>query len=342
MVMKRVHGWFRIMPSTLAFYREARRRPAFSCKEFVHGYIYGRWTYAYIGIATGRHRLLKKLGPLVDLALGWLAREPGSRSEKDTAASSKALPADEASLQKLRFADAYHGKVLLPEAARRLVTVDRNIRLTGLETVVPYALARDLILQHPDHIVLLDCPCRSTRANPCLPLDVCLVIGEPFAGFIAEHHPAKSRWISQAEALDVLKVAGERGNVHHAFFKEAMLGRFYAICNCCACCCGAMQARRNGVPMLASSGYVARVDPERCDGCGACGAECQFQAAALEDGIASVDPIQCMGCGTCVPRCPSEAIVLQRAPDKGDPLDLGILMPRSAGTPQPFDKAATR
>ena len=36
-----------------------------------------------------------------------------------------------------------------------------------------------------------------------------------------------------------------------------MLGRFYAICNCCKCCCGAMQAHLNGVPMLASSGYVA-------------------------------------------------------------------------------------
>lgn len=170
--MKRVLEWFRILPSTLAFYREARRRPDFSYKEFVHGYIYGRWTYLYIGIATGRHRLLKKLGPLVDVALRWLAREPSSRSETGTAASAQALPANEASLQKLRFADAYHGKVLLPEAARRLVTVDRNIRLTGLETVVPYARARDLILQHPDHIVLLDCPCRSSRPNPCLPLDL--------------------------------------------------------------------------------------------------------------------------------------------------------------------------
>jgi hypothetical protein len=25
-------------------------------------------------------------------------------------------------------------------------------------------------------------------------------------------------------------------------YKDAMLGRFYAICNCCSCCCGAMEA----------------------------------------------------------------------------------------------------
>jgi tRNA (Thr-GGU) A37 N-methylase len=27
-------------------------------------------------------------------------------------------------------------------------------------------------------------------------------------------------------------------------YKDAMLGRFYAICNCCSCCCGAMQAHQ--------------------------------------------------------------------------------------------------
>jgi hypothetical protein len=26
------------------------------------------------------------------------------------------------------------------------------------------------------------------------------------------------------------------------YYKDAMLGRFYATCNCCSYCCGAMQA----------------------------------------------------------------------------------------------------
>ena len=36
------------------------------------------------------------------------------------------------------------------------------------------------------------------------------------------------------------------------YYKDAMLGRFYAICNCCSCCCGAMQAHQHGTPMPAS------------------------------------------------------------------------------------------
>ncbi|HEU68467.1 MAG TPA: hypothetical protein ENN53_04535 [Candidatus Acetothermia bacterium] len=32
---------------------------------------------------------------------------------------------------------------------------------------------------------MLECPCRAARESPCLPLDVCLVIGEPFASCVA-------------------------------------------------------------------------------------------------------------------------------------------------------------
>ena len=60
----------------------------------------------------------------------------------------------------------------------------------------------------------------------------------------------------------------KRGHVSHAFFKEAVLGRYYAICNCCSCCCGAMQAHREGVPMLASSGYLAALEADNCLHCG--------------------------------------------------------------------------
>jgi ferredoxin len=120
-------------------------------------------------------------------------------------------------------------------------------------------------------------------------LDVCLVIGEPFAGFVIEHHPERARWITQGEAVEILEAEHERGHVHHAFFKDAMLERFYAICNCCSCCCGAMQAHRNGTPMLASSGYVAQVDNTLCIGCGDCEEYCQFHSISVQDGFSFVD-----------------------------------------------------
>lgn len=171
---------------------------------------------------------------------------------------------------------------------------------------------------------------RASRPNPCQPSDVCLIVGEPFASFIAEHHPRRSRWIAPEEAVEILRAEDERGHAHHAFFKDAMLGRFYAICNCCACCCGAMQAHRTGIPMLASSGYVSRVDAGLCVGCGLCADSCQFGALSVDDGTAAVDPIACMGCGVCVSKCAEGALSLVRDPDRGEPLEIRELI-ASAG-----------
>jgi heterodisulfide reductase subunit A-like polyferredoxin len=105
-----------------------------------------------------------------------------------------------------------------------------------------------------------------------------------------------------------------------------MFGRFYAICNCCSCCCGAMMAHQRGTPMLCSSGYVSQVDEGLCTGCGTCAELCPFAALSLQDGLVTVDREACMGCGVCVSQCPQEALSLLLAPDKGTPLELEQLM----------------
>ena len=311
-----------VWPSTRAFAREGRRTPGFSFFDWLHGYVYGRWPYLYIGIGTGEHPLARVFGPLVrQLARLFLPRPAEDRS----AERSRRSP------DYVTFADTYHGKVVPLEAAKQLVTVEEEISLTNLEQVIPYARARDIVLQNPDHIVVLECPCRASRPNPCQPLDVCLVVGEPFASFVAEHHPRRSRWISPEEAVEILCAECERGHVHHAFFKDAMLGRFYAICNCCACCCGAMQAWHHGTPMLASAGYVSRVAADLCVGCGICADFCQFRALSVSDGMATVDDSLCMGCGVCVSKCEQGALSLVRDPTRGEPLEIRALI-ASAGS----------
>ncbi|HSM24660.1 MAG TPA: 4Fe-4S binding protein, partial [Anaerolineaceae bacterium] len=110
-------------------------------------------------------------------------------------------------------------------------------------------------------------------------------------------------------------------------FKDAMLGRYYAICNCCSCCCGAMSAHRNHIPMLASSGYVAFVDDEVCQDCGTCHDYCQFSALGFNENYNTVVNYElCMGCGVCVSKCPEEAIHLTLEPSKGMPLEVGNLL----------------
>ncbi len=81
-----------------------------------------------------------------------------------------------------------------------------------------------------------------------------------------------------------------------------MLGRFYAICNCC-CGGGAMYAHQHGTPMLTSSGYVAQVDADLCAGCGACADDCL-----------------------------QEAITLVRDPARGEPLEIQKLIVQAATT----------
>jgi len=298
--------------STLAFGREALLKPGYGLFDWLHGYVYARWTYLYIGIGTGEHPLARLLKPIT------------AKGEKLVALGQK-QPAGAAALGQ-GFADTYHGKVVTLEAATKLVKVERDVALGDLEQVIPYNMARDIVLKHPDHIVALQCPCRTARKEPCRPLDVCLIVGEPFASLVAEHHGQRSRWITPDEAVDILTAEHGRGHVSHAFFKDAMLGRFYAICNCCACCCGAMQAHRNGVPMLASSGYVSRADDDLCIGCGECVSSCQFNALSLDGGRSIVDLDKCMGCGVCVDQCSQAALALVRDESKGIPLEMDVLL----------------
>ncbi len=295
-----------IKPSMRAFFEEARNTPGFSWFQRLHGWFYLAFPYFYIGNGVGERQparfILRTLGRLL----------PSRRASRP------------ASKEAITFADTYHGKVVPLETARRLVSVRENIAAALPEQVLPYKLARDLVLHDPDHLVALDCPCRVARANPCLPLDVCLIVGEPFASLVLEHHPRRSRRITAGEAVDILEAEEVRGHVHHAFFKDAMLGRFYAVCNCCSCCCGAMQAQRGGTPMLASSGFISQVDDALCAGCGVCVDICPFDAMTMPQSAPQIDEARCMGCGLCISHCAVGALQLTAASQKGLPLEVPV------------------
>ncbi len=294
---------YKFIPDTATgnFLKQALEDRSMTMKDVLHGYMYIRWPKAYIGAALGENNL----APIADFI-----------------SSLMASPSDPEERRKLKedFAETYHGKVIPTSEAAKLVKINKNISATLPETIIPFQKARDLVLMHPDHIVALECPCRASRDNPCEPLDVCLIVGDPFASFVEKNHKDKARKITPDEAVRILEAENARGHVHHAFFKDVMLGRFYAICNCCSCCCGAMEAMRNGIPMLIPSGYIAVVDPHKCIGCGQCMEYCPFGAMKVRDKRMRIDPGKCMGCGVCVNKCRKDALRLARNKKHPDPL----------------------
>ncbi|MBE0479846.1 MAG: 4Fe-4S binding protein [Dehalococcoidia bacterium] len=262
-------------------------------------------------------------------ASGLPAREPEEildRSLDDLVRATVQRVADGAADLATSF---YHGKVLKLEDAIQLVTQKVDLSLITPETVIPFKLAKDIILKNPQWIAAGRCPCRAASEKPCLPMEVCFFVGDPGASFIADHNP-HYRKVTQEEAVSILEAEHKRGHVHTAYFKKDMGNRFSAICNCCGCCCMGIRMwnlLEGAVPIMAPSGYVSHVG-DRCNGCGECVGYCQFKAVSLDDNgqEAVINTTKCMGCGVCEDICPVGAVTLERDLSKGEPLDMRQLM----------------
>lgn len=175
------------------------------------------------------------------------------------------------------------------------------------------------IIEEETYIGLGTCYCRHKMlhvGHPCeinAPLDVCLTLGN-VARSLAENGQ-HARLIDKKEAMYVLERSyaanlvqmGENVRESPAF-----------ICNCCGCCCEALQSARKFSPMqpVATTNYIPAI-LEGCVGCGKCKIVCPVLAISMiknNEGkmIAQVDNEVCLGCGVCVRSCPTSAIELKR------------------------------
>jgi len=230
----------------------------------------------------------------------------------------------------------YHAKVITPAEYTKILTLNHDVNLgpDDGKQIIPFEYANNIIMEEPQYIAVMDCPCRMSRKNPCQPVNVCMGIGRHYAELwmdVGEKYHV--RQVTQEEALQLLNDARSRGCITAAWFKVATGARTGVICSCCSCCCGGLEGMRiarkltGGAPLtnVAPSGYRVVIDEDVCVECGQCSEICKFGAMRRDAaGVRSYDFAECLGCGLCVEHCQAGGLRLEIDSDKSLPLDLDL------------------
>jgi NAD-dependent dihydropyrimidine dehydrogenase PreA subunit len=179
-----------------------------------------------------------------------------------------------------------------------------------------------LLQQAEEPFAIIECICRKKKemeGHACKVTDrkeTCLAIGS-VARMVLQG--GNGREIARDEALTILEENQKKGLV----LQPSNTEKVDFICSCCGCCCG-MLAVHKVLPRpldFWASNFLAKVDANKCDACGACEKRCQVGAVAFSDPKqhAIVDPERCLGCGVCVTTCPAQAISLSKKPTEVRP-----------------------
>jgi Pyruvate/2-oxoacid:ferredoxin oxidoreductase delta subunit len=179
-------------------------------------------------------------------------------------------------------------------------TVEKKSQVLGYEDAVG-------ILKNAQTIAVTSCVCRKSVRKCDNPIEICLQVNRG-----AEYNIKRGtgRAITLDEALDMLKLAEEKGLVH---MTENLADGSNVICNCCSCCCEilkyALIPRTRGV--VAPSRFLASVDAAECIFCDGCADICPMKAITSDsENPAVVDSEVCIGCGVCAAACPVNCISL--------------------------------
>ena len=210
--------------------------------------------------------------------------------------------------------------------AYRYIPVGKTVR-NAPQGVLPFNLM-EKVIEDTQVIALGHCPCRvgfTLAGRGCdHPTEVCMKFND-MARFVIDKGFARE--ITKIEALEVIKLAEEKGLVH---FVDNAEGEIQHNCNCCGCACWNVGAiRRRSIPRdsLMATYFIRAMGVDECIGCGACADICPVDAVVMSaDDVPETDNDWCIGCGVCATVCPTDAIEMVYREDK-----LQGLPPRTFG-----------
>jgi len=215
--------------------------------------------------------------------------------------------------------EALRGQTPIGRALVYENTIDEVVQ----SDVMSFERASEIIEESEQRAIAL-CYCRHKKSHlgeACdAPQEVCMVLGKS-VDFTVRHGHARP--VDKQEMLDKLALSREHGLVH---ISDNVQNEPAYLCNCCGCCCGQLTAlNRHGIThAVATSNFIASIEPETCDGCGKCVRACPIQAVSLrarpfhlrakskKKMVATVDEDVCLGCGVCHPTCKTGALQMKR------------------------------
>jgi formate hydrogenlyase subunit 6/NADH:ubiquinone oxidoreductase subunit I len=170
------------------------------------------------------------------------------------------------------------------------------------------------IINKAEVIAVSNCFCRHKAEHlgrRCsAPMETCLSL-DGFGEFVIRRN--FGREITKSEAIEILNESRKRNLVH---LIDNVKNRPAWICNCCKCCCGALNAiNKFDFPAVNPSIFMPVQTGGNCKKCSLCEKVCPVNAISLDKNHTnriSINANRCIGCGVCASACPQKDITMQR------------------------------